>query len=322
MTVSVAVAVYNGSRHIRKCIECLCDQTYRDFEVLFVVDSKTNDDSLEILESEMGRLPAARVIIQEDKDRLAGARNIGIREAKGDIIWFLDVDDHPMPMFLEDLVRIMGETGADMVFCNHFQVTDGSIPEIPKAEYSIRTYDDYSALKSFTELPVYSWSRIQRTSLLADGRAMFYNHPSAEDIEQTVKSLALARKVVYYNKPLYVYFKVGQSLTSQNRSKDAASIESTARRTMDFIREVRPECMPEFERGMLERLMRQMAFVSYREYCRTYEDSIAHKMLGDIPDKSMEMKVFKTSRALYFLALYPFTRWIWDGRSGPWDRNI
>ena len=320
VSVTITVAVYNGSKHLEGCIASIASQTYRDFEVLFVVDSKTDDDSVEIIERLSVDLPSSRIVIQEDKDRLSGARNIGIKEAKGDIIWFLDVDDHPYPTFLEDLVRIMDENDADMVFCNHFQECDPIVPEIEDRDYGIEVYDGHSAVGRFSELPVYSWSRIQRASIFESGDAFFYNHGAAEDIEQTIRSLAVSDRVVYYGKPLYVYYKLGGSATQAHRGAEAESIENTARRMSEFVRERCPDQYDGFRRRMLERLMRQMAFVGYKEYKRVYSGSIAHEFLREIDDRTMEMRVFSMSKTLYYLILLPFTRKIWDGKTGPWGR--
>ncbi len=318
MKVTVAVAVYNGSTHIPKCIGCLSEQLYRDFEVVFVVDSKTTDDSVDLIEKYAPRLPSYRIVIQNDSDRLGGARNIGIREAAGELIWFLDVDDHPYPDFLSELVRIQEETGADMVFCNHIQLTDLTVPPEPSGVFKTEVMAASEAVADFTRFPVYSWSRIQKTSIFDSGDAFFINRPAAEDVEQTIRSLAVSETVCYYGKPLYVYYKVGGSATSANRAKEARAMEDTARSTLDFIRSRRPESYEGFKVRMLERLMRQMAFVPYREYKRVYDGSVAHQVLQEIGDRTTEMNVFSRSRSLYYLALYPFTHWIWDRRTGSW----
>lgn len=318
MKVTVAVAVYNGSTHIPGCIACLSEQVYRDFEVVFVVDSKTTDNSVELIEEGASSLPSCRVIIQNDSDRLGGARNIGIREASGELIWFLDVDDHPYPDFLSELVRIQGETGADIVFCNHIQLTERAVPPEPSGEFRVEVVSASDAVADFTRFPVYSWSRIQRRSIFESGDAFFINRPAAEDVEQTIRSLAVSDRVCYYGKPLYVYYKVGGSATNANRAKEARAMEDTARSTLDFVRSRCPESYDRFKVRILERLMRQMAFVPYGEYKRVYEGSIAHQVLQDVDDRTMEMNVFSRSRSLYYLALYPFTHWIWDRRTGPW----
>lgn len=318
MKVTVAVAVYNGSTHIPGCIACLSEQVYRDFEVVFVVDSKTTDNSVELIEEGASSLPSCRVVIQNDSDRLGGARNIGIREASGELIWFLDVDDHPYPDFLSELVRIQGETGADIVFCNHIQLTERAVPPEPSGEFRVEVVSASDAVAEFTRFPVYSWSRIQRRSIFKSGDAFFINRPAAEDVEQTIRSLAVSDRVCYYGKPLYVYYKVGGSATNANRAKEARAMEDTARSTLDFVRSRCPESYDRFKVRILERLMRQMAFVPYGEYKRVYESSIAHQVLQDVDDRTMEMNVFSRSRSLYYLALYPFTHWIWDRRTGPW----
>lgn len=318
MKVTVAVAVYNGSTHIPGCIACLSEQVYRDFEVVFVVDSKTTDNSVELIEEGASSLPSCRVVIQNDSDRLGGARNIGIREASGELIWFLDVDDHPYPDFLSELVRIQGETGADIVFCNHIQLTERAVPPEPSGEFRVEVVSASDAVADFTRFPVYSWSRIQRRSIFKSGDAFFINRPAAEDVEQTIRSLAVSDRVCYYGKPLYVYYKVGGSATNANRAKEARAMEDTARSTLDFVRSRCPESYDRFKVRILERLMRQMAFVPYGEYKRVYESSIAHQVLQDVDDRTMEMNVFSRSRSLYYLALYPFTHWIWDRRTGPW----
>ena len=318
MKVTVAVAVYNGSTHIPGCIACLSEQVYRDFEVVFVVDSKTTDNSVELIEEGASSLPSCRVVIQNDSDRLGGARNIGIREASGELIWFLDVDDHPYPDFLSELVRIQGETGADIVFCNHIQLTERAVPPEPSGEFRVEVVSASDAVADFTRFPVYSWSRIQRRSIFESGDAFFINRPAAEDVEQTIRSLAVSDRVCYYGKPLYVYYKVGGSATNANRAKEARAMEDTARSTLDFVRSRCPESYDRFKVRILERLMRQMAFVPYGEYKRVYEGSIAHQVLQDVDDRTMEMNVFSRSRSLYYLALYPFTHWIWDRRTGSW----
>lgn len=321
MTVSVIVPVYNGSRFLEGCISALEAQTYRDFEALFVVDSKTDDDSAEIIRSNSGRLPSVRVIIQNDGDRVSGARNIGISEATGDLIWFLDVDDWPYPDFLSELVRIQSETGADMVFCNHIQLMERKVPEQPEGEYRVSVESGADAVAEFTRYPVYPWSRIQRRSIFDDGRALFHNHLTAEDIEQTIRSLALSEKVAYYNRPLYVYYKVEGSFSHNNRSREAEAINEIGRRSLDFVSEVRPESYDRFKVHMLERVMRQMSFAPYGEFKKAYASSVAHEILGTVGDRTMEMNVFSRSKLLYYIALLPFTHWLWDGRTGLWDKG-
>lgn len=321
MLVTVTVAVYNGSKFIPECIRCLSEQTYRDFEVVFVVDSKTTDNSVQLIEESMDALPSARVVIQNDKERLSGARNIGIREAEGDVIWFLDVDDHPYPDFLEVLVAAMEKTDADIVMCNSIHVRKRIVPPESTKEYGIRKMTGIEAVGRYTELPVYSWARIQRKSVFDNGDALFTTYPSMEDLPQTIIELANARKVCYVGKPLYVYYKMAGSATFTNRSTEADVIDKISRRTTQYVQEHCADAYPAFKRSMLERLMRHITFCSYKEYRAVRERSMASELLAQMDDKTLEMRVFEKFPTMYYLVLYLFSHYLWDRKDGLWDEG-
>ena len=87
--VSVIVPAYNVARFIEGAIDSVLAQSYTDFELLIVNDGST-DDTVE----RCARHPDPRIRIVDQKNRgLAGARNSGIREARGDYLAFLDADD-------------------------------------------------------------------------------------------------------------------------------------------------------------------------------------------------------------------------------------
>lgn len=321
MLVSISVAVYNGARYIPECIGCLAEQTYRDFEVIFVVDSKTTDDSVDVIKGCMGVLPEARVVIQTDGDRLAGARNIGVRESKGEVIWFLDVDDHPYPDFLSTLVPILIENDADIVFCNSLQLTSRTVPKEPEGHYDTTVMTAGEALRNMRRIPPYTWSHIQRRSIFDNEAAMFVPYPAIEDAEQTIMAVALSEKVCYCDKPLYVYYKITGSASSANRCKEAEVMEAIARRTLRFVSDNHPDSYPEFSVYMTERVMRTMTFGTYGVFRKVYGDSVAREVLASVRDRTIEMNVFLRSPLLYYMILYPFSHWLWDRKAGTWGRE-
>lgn len=86
--VSVIIPAYNQSKYIRETIDSVLKQTYNNVEIIVVNDGST-DDTLKILQEYGNKI---KIINQKNKG-LAGARNSGIREAKGDYLAFLDSDD-------------------------------------------------------------------------------------------------------------------------------------------------------------------------------------------------------------------------------------
>ncbi len=90
--VSVIIPAYNGDRYIVQAVESVLSQTFTDLEII-VVDDGSTDATRQVLEPYLDRI---RYIYQENQG-VAAARNRGIKEAKGDLIAFLDQDDFFLP---------------------------------------------------------------------------------------------------------------------------------------------------------------------------------------------------------------------------------
>ncbi len=90
-TVSVVMPVYNVESFIEQAVNSVVTQSYADFELL-IIDDESPDDSIQLIQPLLGQDARIRVIKQENRG-LAGARNTGIREARGKYIAFLDSDD-------------------------------------------------------------------------------------------------------------------------------------------------------------------------------------------------------------------------------------
>ena len=91
--ITVVVPAYNVEQYIEDCLDSISGQTYDDYEVIVVNDGST-DATLSRAESKVDR--RVRVVTQLNRG-LAGARNTGVRLAKGEFVAFLDSDDrwHP-----------------------------------------------------------------------------------------------------------------------------------------------------------------------------------------------------------------------------------
>ncbi|MFF1835736.1 glycosyltransferase family 2 protein [Streptomyces sp. NPDC058231] len=114
--VSVVIPVYNPGKYIDPCIDSLLRQTLpaREFEVLFVNDGSTDDtpDRLKRLAVEH---PHFRVITIPNSGWPGKPRNIGVTEAKGEYVQFLDQDDHLASEALERLYDMGRRNGSDIV---------------------------------------------------------------------------------------------------------------------------------------------------------------------------------------------------------------
>ena len=115
--ISVVMPNYNGHRFVEQAINSVLNQTYQNFE-LIVVDDCSNDDSLSLIEHKAQSDNRIRVIALEHNVGVANARNVGIKEAKGEYIALLDNDD----LWTEDKLErqlALAQKGADIVYCSY-----------------------------------------------------------------------------------------------------------------------------------------------------------------------------------------------------------
>lgn len=125
MQLSIIVPVYNmaADGKLQYCMDSLIGQTIADYEILAVDDAST-DNSLEILrEYERNYPEKVRVITYPENRRQGGAKNAGLREARGEWIGFIDSDDWVTPDYYEKLLTLARSTGADMAGCDYTLVS-------------------------------------------------------------------------------------------------------------------------------------------------------------------------------------------------------
>jgi glycosyltransferase involved in cell wall biosynthesis len=109
--VSIIIPCYNGERFLREAIDSCLAQTYRPVEII-VVDDGSTDGSLDILKS------YGDAVIWETKSNRGPsyARNRGFDLSSGKYIQYLDADDYLLPEKLERQVKVLEETGVDVVY--------------------------------------------------------------------------------------------------------------------------------------------------------------------------------------------------------------
>jgi glycosyltransferase involved in cell wall biosynthesis len=119
--ISVIVPAYNTSRTIAETLDSVLAQTFEDYEVV-VVDDGSPDDVAELVARSY---PQVRLVRQENRG-LAGARNTGIKEAKGEYVAFLDSDDVWLPRKLElQVEQIKTHPEADVFYADCYFWKDG-----------------------------------------------------------------------------------------------------------------------------------------------------------------------------------------------------
>lgn len=101
--ISVVIPLYNKEKSIAQTLECVLNQTYKDFEIV-VVDDGSKDNGAAIVE----QFADSRIhLVRQTNRGVSAARNRGIEEAQGEYVAFLDADDVWQADHLENLVNLI-----------------------------------------------------------------------------------------------------------------------------------------------------------------------------------------------------------------------
>ncbi|MCI6066927.1 MAG: glycosyltransferase [Galactobacillus timonensis] len=203
--VSIVVPVYKAEAYLDQCAQSIFAQTFRDFEVIFV-DDGSPDGCPAMLDGYAKKDPRVRVI-HKTNGGLSDARNAGMKIARGTYIQFIDSDDFLEPDLLEECVRKLRETGADMVIFDYAQyyMSTGTKEEIRNVFSEKETYQLSDHPELLTSIANAAWNKMYRLSLFRDYGIEYPWGYFYEDLGTTYRLLARANKVAFVNQVLYDY---------------------------------------------------------------------------------------------------------------------
>ena len=213
--ISVIVPVYNIEKYLSRCIDSILDQTYKNWEAIFVNDGST-DNSLKILEEYKKR--DKRIKIIDKKNAGSGAaRNDGIENSKGEYIAFLDSDDWYEKNFLEKLYNNLIENNSDVSMCNPKMTYDNIEKNSKINTYFFKNVElDKTPEKilGILAMPVV-WNKLYKKDIIVKNKIRFPNYSFCEDVEFLYKTFLYVNKVSKIEDDLYNYYQRKNSATKK-----------------------------------------------------------------------------------------------------------
>ncbi len=207
--ISIIVPVYNVEQYISRCIDSVLNQTFTDFELL-LIDDGSPDKSGEICDEYALKDNRIRVF-HKSNGGVSSARNLGLDNAIGEWIYFVDSDDIIFEDALETfLIKVSKDydclMGGYVVVDNNNQET--KIPNKIELiwDYKNALMDFYKP--KFFQFNGYLWNRIFRHSIIKQNRLRFHEDIYyKEDGLFLVEFICISKKDVFVTtKPVYKYY--------------------------------------------------------------------------------------------------------------------
>ncbi len=222
--ISVIVPVYNTEKYLRKCLDSICGQTYRNLEILCVNDGSP-DGSADILEEYAARDSRIRVFHQPNAGQSA-ARNLALDNARGEWVTGVDSDDYLEPDAYEYALTAIANDVDIICYGTRLIWLDG--------EYQphLNTFFDIQAKQTHPPTPAIVaetndsfWNKIFRHSLLAQTNCRFPVGLWYEDSLFWRTTAPFARNIAFLPGKKYNYVRHAGTIMSQVFGKNHKTLD-------------------------------------------------------------------------------------------------
>lgn len=223
--VSVIIPIYNVEKYLRECMESVMHQTLKEIEIICINDGST-DKSAAILQEYAQKDSRIKVINQEHLG-VSSARNMGLKNADGKYISFIDGDDAVHKEFLQKLYEALQQNKtADFAWCNFIEGTKQKY-QTKGSPYMSAIYDNPFNRYIRRKRPKMNalWNKLYSKHLL---KGIFFPEDLCfgEDLVFLFQVLYRAKMATYVSDSLYFY---------RNRPNSAMNTQITDKRITDEL---------------------------------------------------------------------------------------
>lgn len=261
---SIIVPIYKVENYLCECIESIISQSYNNIEII-LVDDGSPDKCPEICD-EYAQKDNRIKVIHKQNGGLSDARNVGIENATGDYLSFVDSDDAIHHQMIESLMKPLVENPNLMISACQYLEFDNDFP-IENNPDHIQTitidFNDYFT-KNFWMV---AWGKIYHKHLFEGIQYPVGRYH--EDEFTTYKMCYFSKNIAFTEEKLYYYRQRSGSITSTSNIKRIIDIHDAIKERMDFF---------ELHSENKQYINALMIFAGY--YCRFYNEKIRDERLS------------------------------------------
>lgn len=238
--ISVIIPVYNAEKTLYKSIDSLINQSYPHLELIFINDC-SQDNTLNILYQYEKKITdnskglVMKIISHEENKGVAAARNTGLQNATGELIYYVDADDFIDERAIELLVKKQQENDADIVGCSWYLSFNQNKRRMnqPPFNNSLEAIQQMLHGKMRWNL----WLFMVKRSLYEDYNIRFIPGMNmGEDLMVIMKLFVHANKVAFVNDALYHYGQSNEdSLTKTYSEKHRREVTANLYEVEEYL---------------------------------------------------------------------------------------
>ncbi|MDQ1095120.1 MULTISPECIES: glycosyltransferase [Chryseobacterium] len=212
MLLSYIIPVYNSAAFLEDCLNSIVEQNLdsKEFEIIVVNDGST-DNSDEVLQTWKSRNGDIQLAYFYQKNKGQGAaRNLAIKESRGEFLWFIDSDDFIEKNIVKVILDEIRKDDLDAIWFDHRLVDENGVV-LPKPSIDIKknnSSDIYSGEVFFKEVfntSCMPWAFIFKRKILIDNNLDFHEGIYFEDIVFTPKLIYFSKRIKFFNVLAYNY---------------------------------------------------------------------------------------------------------------------
>lgn len=242
--ITVIVPVYKVEKYLKRCVDSITAQTYKNLEIILVDDGSPDScgDMCEAFAKEDSRIR----VIHKENGGLSSARNAALDVMQGEYVGFVDSDDWIEPDMYEKLYSLLTENGTQIaaggIQCDHFDGTYHFFnPEYPRST-AVEIYSKVQAIKELIiahKITNSVCDKLFIREIFADMR--FKEGIVNEDFEMMPTCFEQVEKVVYTPVAYYHYFMSEQSITRGVFKESRFTETDISRKHIQYYKEKYPE---------------------------------------------------------------------------------
>jgi glycosyltransferase involved in cell wall biosynthesis len=211
--ISVIIPIYNTYRELPKCLDSVCNQTYKNLEIICIDDGSS--DGSEIILDNFANKDNRIIVVHQKNNGESNARNEGLKRATGDYVAFVDCDDWIDAKMYEEMISVMFSEDLDMVavswykeWANQSLEINNKLPVMEQA-FNQEQLLNYIYKRDSYRGFAYMWNKLYQRELLLDAsrKIMLFDEclTLGGDVLYLAQAAVNVKKAKYINKSYYHY---------------------------------------------------------------------------------------------------------------------